>query len=133
MIVVDTNTIAYLFIPGERTEQARQALRKDSEWIAPLLWRSEFRNVLTTYLHQNHLTLSQALGIMQEAENLMQDGEYEVTSLQVLSLASISDCSAYDCEFIALGQDLGVPVVTSDRKVLKTFPSDTMSIDEFVS
>jgi predicted nucleic acid-binding protein len=133
MIVVDTNTIVYLFIPGERTEQARKALRKDSEWIAPLLWRSEFRNVLTTYLHQNHLTLSQALRIMQEAESLMQDGEYEVTSLQVLSLASISDCSAYDCEFIALGQDLGVPVVTSDRKVLKTFPSDTMSIDEFVS
>ena len=132
MIVVDTNTIAYVFIPGEHTPQAREVLQKDAEWVAPRLWRSEFRNILTSYLRQNYLTLPQALQMMQEAENLMRGGEYEMTSLQVLSLASTSSCSAYDCEFIALGQDLGVPVVTSDRQLLQAFPSTTISMDEFV-
>ncbi|MBN1993548.1 MAG: type II toxin-antitoxin system VapC family toxin [Anaerolineae bacterium] len=133
MIVVDTNTIAYFFIPGEHTEQARAVLRKDSEWVAPLLWRSEFRNILASYLHRELLTLPQALRLMQEAENLMRGGEYQMASLQVLSLVASSGCSTYDCEFIALGQDLGVPVVTSDKKVLQAFPSDTIAMSEFVS
>jgi predicted nucleic acid-binding protein len=132
VIVVDTNTIAYLFIPGERTPQAQAILRKDAEWVAPLLWRSEFRNILASYLRQNSLTLPQSLKLMQEAEALMRGGEYEVTSLHVLSLAAASGCSAYDCEFIALGQDLEVPVVTSDHKMLEAFPAHTKSMEQFI-
>lgn len=133
MIVVDTNTIAYLLISGKRSDQARAVLQKDSEWAAPLLWRSEFRNILALYLRQKLLDLNQTLQFMQEAELLMQGGEYEVTSSRVLSLASTSSCSAYDCEFVALAQDLGVPLVTSDGKLLKEFPTTTMSMDSFIS
>ena len=46
MIVVDTNLIGCLFLPGERSSQAEAALAKDTEWAAPLVWRSELRNVL---------------------------------------------------------------------------------------
>lgn len=31
-------------------------------------------------------------------------------------------CTAYDCEFVALSQRLGVPLVTLDRALLKAFP-----------
>lgn len=133
MIVVDTNTIAYLLLSGEHSDQARAVLRKDSEWAAPLLWRSEFRNILTLYLRQELLNLNQTLQFMQEAELLMHGGEYEVQSSQVLKLASISNCSAYDCEFVALAQDLGVSLVTSDRKVLKEFPAVALSMGSFIS
>ncbi len=118
MIVVDTNVIAYLFLVGDHTAQAREAFRKDPDWAAPLLWRSEFRNVLAFYLRQKQLELSQALQLMREAELLMQEGEYEVTSLQVLSLTASSRCSAYDSEFVALAQELGVPLITSDARIL---------------
>ncbi len=46
MIAVDTNIIVYLMVPGENTESAKLLLIKDSMWVAPVLWRSEFRNVL---------------------------------------------------------------------------------------
>ena len=46
MIVVDTNLISCLFLTGERSSQAEAALAKDTEWAAPLVWRSELRNVL---------------------------------------------------------------------------------------
>jgi hypothetical protein len=42
MIVVDTNVIAYFWLPGVYTACAERALKKDNEWAAPILWRSEF-------------------------------------------------------------------------------------------
>jgi len=133
VIVADTNTIAYFIIPGEHTEQALAAFQKDPNWIAPLLWRSEFRNVLAVSLHNNYISIQQAIEYMEKAEHLMNGIGYAVNSSQVLNLALTSGCTAYDCEFVALAQDLGVPLVTSDQKLLETFPAETVSMDEFVT
>jgi predicted nucleic acid-binding protein len=133
MIVVDTNIIGYLYLTGDRSFQAEQAFRKDPHWAAPLLWRSEFRNVLALYIRQRLLTLADAYQIMNEAMGLLRDGEYEVASLRVLSLVASSSCSAYDCEFVALAQDLDVPLVTADQQILNQFPETSISLDVFVS
>jgi len=109
MIVVDTNIIGYLFLTSGRSAQAEQALLRDSEWAAPLQWRSEFRNVLALYIRRNLLTLQDALQIMDAATDLMAGSEYQVASAPVLNLVSSSTCSACDCEFVALAQDLGAP------------------------
>lgn len=132
MIVADTNTIAYLLIAGERTEQAKQAFRKDPDWVAPLLWRSEFRSVIALCLRRGFVSLAQALQLTEQAETLMYGGECEVTSSRVLSLVAASQCSAYDCEFVALAQDLAVPLVTSDNRILSEFPSTAVSLEDFV-
>lgn len=79
------------------------------------------------------LTLDEALRRMQRAETLMQGKEYEVSSAQALSLAASSRCSAYDCEFVALAQNLAVPLVTSDGQVLSAFPTTAVSVDNFNS
>ena len=133
MIVVDTNIIGYLYLTGDRSFQAEQAFRKDPHWAAPLLWRSEFRNVLALYIRQRLLTLEDAHQIMDEAMGLLRDGEYEVASLRVLSLVASSSCSAYDCEFVALAQDLAVPLVTVDKQILGQFPETSISLNVFVS
>lgn len=133
MIVVDTNVIASLFLVGEHTDRAKEALGKDADWVAPLLWRSEFRNMLAFYLREAQLTLSQGLQFMREAEMLMQGGEYEVTSSQGLSLSARSRCSAYDCEFVALEQELGVPLITADAAILAESPSTAISLEEYAS
>ncbi len=131
MIVVDTNIIGYLYLNSERSGQVEKALLKDAEWAAPVLWRSEFRNVLTQYIRKKILTFEDAVRIMDEATRLMDGMEYEVASMDVLQLAQESSCSAYDCEFVALARDLGIPLVTVDKQILRKFPRDTISLDMF--
>ena len=131
MIVVDTNLVAYLLLGGEKTPGARLAFRKDPMWAAPILWRSEFRNVIAAYLRRGMLRLSDALEVMQDAETLFQGAEYKVDSRHVLKLAAESACSAYDCEFVALAQQLSVPLLTSDAEKLRQFPQTAVSLEAF--
>lgn len=122
MIIQDTNVVAYLYLPGEYTEAAEALLARQPEWAAPLLWRSEFRNILAGYFRRGSLTLEQACSLQAEAEGLLAGSEYEVDSLRVLELVRDSDCPAYDCEFVALAITLERKLVTMDGKLLRAFP-----------
>ena len=128
MIVVDTNILAYLYLPSELTGRAEQLLAREPQWAAPILWRSELRNVLALYLRKNMLTLEQAFAIQTEAEILLADNQFEVPSLDVLRLAQASGCSAYDCEFVVLARRLNTRLVTEDRKILAAFPGVAVSL-----
>ena len=70
---------------------------------------------------------------MDEAEGLMfNKGNHLVDSTAVMQLVSQSTCSAYDCEFVALAQELDVSLVTSDRRILRDFPGVAVDPAEFV-
>jgi len=131
MIVADTNLITYLAIPSPYTEAAERLLLEEPDWVAPMLWRSEFRNVLALYLRKELVTFEEALSIMSEMEAMFRGKAYEVASLDVLALVNKSACSAYDCEFVALAQGLGVKLVTIDKKLARSFPGDVVLLTEF--
>ncbi|MDY6846819.1 MAG: type II toxin-antitoxin system VapC family toxin [Chloroflexota bacterium] len=133
MIVVDTNIIAYLFLEGSGSQstKAEQLIFKDPDWAAPILWRSEFRNILAHYIRKELLSLVQCQEIMREAMTLMSGREYEVASFEVLRLVATSTCSAYDCEFVALAEDLGTPLVTADQKILSEFGNLTKALNDY--
>jgi predicted nucleic acid-binding protein len=122
MIVVDSNVIAYLYLPTAHTRAAEALLQRDPAWAAPVLWRSEFRNVLAGYLRRGTLSLDATIGLQTEAESLMAPHEQAVDSAHVLRLAMDSACTAYDCEFVSVAIRLGVPLVTLDKAVLRAFP-----------
>ena len=42
----------------------------------------------------------------------------------------MSGCTAYDCEFVALADVHQVPLVTVDRRILKTFPKLAISLKD---
>jgi predicted nucleic acid-binding protein len=127
MIVVDTNVVAYLFLRGEFAARAEAWLKSDRDWVAPMLWRSEFRNVLAGCLRRKQMTFEAALEIQREAQALLIGNEHEVDSQRVLELVRDSDCSAYDCEFVSVAMRLGVKLLTADSKVLKAFPTQTVA------
>ncbi|MFZ4667091.1 MAG: type II toxin-antitoxin system VapC family toxin [Prochlorotrichaceae cyanobacterium] len=122
MIVADSNILAYLYLPCEFTPYVEDLLIADPEWVAPVLWRSEFRNILAGYVRRKTITFEQAYELQREAESLLSGNEFEIDSLDVLTLVRDSECSAYDCEFVALAKRLGINLITMDKKVLRSFP-----------
>jgi predicted nucleic acid-binding protein len=122
VIVVDANVLAYLYLPCRYTSAVEALLESDPDWVAPVLWRSEFRNALAGHLRRGGLTIDQACRLQGEAEELMHGSEYDVDSASVLRLAAESACSSYDCEYVALAAHLGVGLVTMDKQVLQAFP-----------
>ena len=132
MIVVDVNTVAYLWIPGEMTTFAEQALERDPHWVSSILWRSEFRNILAGYLRRGDLDQNMAERCLNGAESQLSGYEYLVPSTLVMRKVAASTCSAYDCEYVALAEDLKTMLVTSDKQILREFPMVATSLKVFV-
>ena len=56
---------------------------RDAAWAAPLLWRSELRNVLAVQLRARRLRLAHATEIQEVAEAIMSGREFQVDSARV--------------------------------------------------
>ena len=132
-VVVDTNVVAYYWLPGSRTEDAIELRKKADAWFVPQLWRSEFRNVLASYIRAGNLNADQARAVVRAAESEMVEFEREVDSVDVLNLVERSDCSAYDCEFVALAMAKGVLLITEDAGILRDFPNVAANMAAFGS
>lgn len=133
MIVADTNLIVSFWVPNDMDQLAYNTLKRDPEWIAPLLWVSEFRNVLSLYYRKKVLDLPSIFQAIDEAEEFMSSREFTINSNQVLTLMSESTCSSYDCEFVALASEFDVKLVTFDNKILAEFPTIAIHPKDFAA
>ncbi len=131
MIVADTSLIAPCVVPGEMTELALAVYRRDSEWVAPLLWRSEMSNVLATQMRLKGMSLGIAKEALRRAASLVDDAPAPPGE-DVLTIAHASGASAYDCEFVAVARSLGIPLVTADRRLTRRFPAVCVLPDVFI-
>ena len=131
MIVADTNLVCYLLIEGERTAAARSAWQRDSQWILPPLWRSEFLNVLVTAVRSSILSIDQASRAWQHASGLFKGSEYDPEGEAVLRTAVRSGLSAYDAQFVVVAEELSVTLVTGDREIAAACPHIAEELQNF--
>lgn len=127
-MVIDTNVVAYCFFQGKFSTDAIRLLALLTNASVPPLWQSEFRNVLSLYLRKQLVTLDEALEIYVLAGQRLSVVRVKDNTAQVLDLVNRSTCSAYDCEFVALAQQLESPLVTQDKKLLREFPDTAIAI-----
>ena len=116
---------------SHHSDAAEKAWARDPDWIVPLLWRSEFRNALTGALRHKLITSEAAVDILERAEAQFAGREFLVSSRAVMRLVANSRCSAYDCEFVALGEEHRVPLVTVDRQIVRYFPRIAIALEKF--
>jgi predicted nucleic acid-binding protein len=131
VIVVDNSVLVYFWLPGAFAEWAEAAKAQDGIWAAPVLWRAEFRNVLAGYLRRKLLTEAEANAAYLNVQKDLGAQEFTVPTERILKLVLASDCTAYDCEYVALAQDLGVPLVTTDKQILRAFPKTAVALEKF--
>jgi len=132
MIVVDSNVIAYCWIHGQRSALAHRLRGLDPDWHAPVLWRSELRNILTGYWRDGSLDGAQVRRIMAAAEAGLAGREHHLPSDRVFRVTEQSRLSAYDSEFVTLAEILNVPLVTEDRAILAAFPQRAIGVEDAV-
>jgi predicted nucleic acid-binding protein len=131
VIVADANLLLALTVEGGMTALTESALNRDPEWAVPVLWRSEVRAGLMRYFQHGLMSFESVMVSWHMAEEAVGGREYTVDARKVLELAADSKCSAYDCEYVALARDLGVPLVTADKQILKAFPKNAVALEKF--
>jgi len=123
MIAVDTNVVCYLLIRGDHSEVAQRLFDTDSDWVAPRLLFDELLNVLATYERKSLLAAPQVIEIVQDALDLIGDSLYELPPERVLAVARRTGLSGYDSQFVAIAEDLGVPLLTWDQQIVERCPA----------
>lgn len=131
MIVADASLITSFAVRDQHSELADAVCAADALWVAPLLWRSEVLSALVQYMQRAGMSLKTARLALHSAEEVIGGREYRVSSDQVLELAARSKCPAGDCEYVALAQELDVPLVTADKQLLRVFPRTAVSLQKF--
>ena len=131
MIVADNSLLVCFWLPSELAGLAELVKAQDPVWAVPILWRAEFRNVLAGYLRKKILTPAEANAAYLNVQKDLGANEYSVPTEQVMKLVLVSGCSAYECEYVALAEDLDVPLVTTNKQVLSAFPKIAVSLEKF--
>jgi predicted nucleic acid-binding protein len=98
----------------------------------PVLWCSEFRNILAGLIRIGKLLPHDAEGVLRRAASSLTGGERVVSDHAVLTLVAASRCTAYDCEFVALAEALGTVLITEDQAVLAAFPKLCLSLEQII-
>jgi len=85
--------------------------------------RPEFRvavnAAMTTGCGGGRISWSSRIPVTMPIALFFSDGS--INSEAVLRLLDSCGCTAYDCEFVALAQSLHLPLVTTDKELLRTF------------
>lgn len=133
MIVVDVNIITYLLIENASyTELAENLFQKDSTWIAPVLWKSEFLSVLTGYYRREIIKSDSCWDIYRQADKHIETREMSDFK-SLFRIVEISKLTAYDSQYVALATDLNLPLITEDKEILNEFPAVAKNIKDYLS
>lgn len=133
MIVIDINVVVYLLTDTPQRDLALELRETDADWLVPPLWRHEMLNVLATLTRQDVLDKAAALTVWRNALDLIGTRERQPPMETALALAIAQGVSAYDAQYVALAESLGVPLVSEDRKLYLTFPDRVVSLSQFLA
>ena len=133
MIVVDTNILAYMVFRTSYSDQVAKLHELDPVWEVPLLWKSEFLNVVASYFRRNLITYQEAIHSFDYAEKLVNLHEHTISGVMVMELIAGSTCSSYDCEFVALAKSMETKLITYDKQIIKEFPGIAVRPEDYIS
>lgn len=123
MIVVDSQIIAYLLLPGQHTGLAEKLYRENPHWIAPQNWKVEFLDILRRYEEESKAGVLNAHQVLIHAEKLMERGTFDVNLDRALSMARRVNSSISAGFYLALAEDRKTTFYTFREDFLYASPA----------
>lgn len=130
MIVVDSQLIAYLLLPGEHTGLAEQLYRSNPHWIAPQNWKLEFLDILRRYEEEAKSGILNTHQVLIHAEKLMEKGTYDVGLDRALSMSRRLKSTITAGFYMALAEDQNTKFYTFRKEFL--YASPALAVDPSV-
>lgn len=79
------------------------------------------------------LPFGDALWIAEKAASMLHGQTYSVDTSTVLKLVQQTHHSSYDCEYVALAEALGIPLITGDQRLAQLFPNRVVLMEDFAT
>ncbi|MDP4026572.1 hypothetical protein Q8W71_28565 [Methylobacterium sp. NEAU 140] len=133
MIVVSTEIVAALYLPGDLTEIAEAVLLRDPHWCSPMIWRALLPHHLSEPIRSGAISREIADMIVRAAPSLFLSREFPSPLHDNMQFIHDSRCSAFIAPFLDLARGLGVRLITTDRMALEDFPDIAQSAAEFAA
>jgi predicted nucleic acid-binding protein len=129
MIVVDTNIVAYAFIEGDFSKQARDFFNGSKDWIVPPIFEHGATNILASYGRFKGFSIKACAEILRDMLRFVGGRRIvPVDHEEVLAFAIRNDIASYDAEFLWLARNRDSICLTEDRALLKKFPTLAKSL-----
>lgn len=118
-IVVDASVVAAAFFRERHAEAARTILLSQANLIAPDLMHAEIANVIWKRRRREEIDANEAIDLL----NNMLDLPIEVFSSEqllgsALPMAIQTDCTVYDCLYVALAIQEEATLISADRRLV---------------
>jgi predicted nucleic acid-binding protein len=133
VVLIDTNVAIALWVESDWTDAARRLLAQDPDWRTEAIALIEFANVMATYVRRGLAPKAQALQRLDEAKRLLGSGLVLAGHRPSLSAAVMYGVSVYDARFLVAADQLGVRLVTEDRKLRRAAPDVTRSLEQAIA
>lgn len=131
MIVVDASIVSFLLIEGELTEKARALYRIDSEWITPPILNHEMLAILTEVgsLEGDAATM---IELWRQVRLLVGSRQQIPDPVRSLRRGVESGISGYDAQYLALAEQLSLPLITEEEALLQAAPGRAVSLRSYL-
>ena len=122
MKIVDVNIVIHLFIEGTHSVVSKRLFNDDSNWVLPNIWFHEINNVLSTFVKQGGMPLTNAVDILKHSWSIFGESTFKVKMDDALINSVQYKISGYDAEYITLAQYYESKLVTLDKKLWSHIP-----------
>jgi predicted nucleic acid-binding protein len=116
--VCDASVLFKLLVVEEDSEKANELLASSQLTTSELAF-AEIGNVLWSRVRSGRFDVGAAQVLMEKLHTLPLDVRpIRPFPARALSIAAVLDHPIYDCLYLALAENLGIPLVTADRRFL---------------
>jgi predicted nucleic acid-binding protein len=118
-VVCDASVLFKLLVAEPNTREAF-SLVQSRHILVPAFVFLEIANALWTRTHRGLATAADALGLLDDLKRFALDVQStELFAGRALALALELDHPVYDCIYLALAENRGIPLVTADQRFLR--------------